>query len=110
MMFLLLLKSFTKRSHLIYVSLSLSLLIGLVNSNSNQDEISINRSTSNSCKSTESRISSTLLVGLLSSLVFSFIGILPAFFIRTDKDEEIFSKFFNFKFLEIYYLICLIKF
>ena len=46
--------------------------------------------------SSSSRISSTLMVGVLSSLVFSFIGILPAFFIRTDKDEEMFSKYFSF--------------
>jgi len=55
------------------------------------NESQINDSTAYTCSSS-SRMSSTLLVGLLSSLVFSFIGILPAFFIRTDKDEEMFSK------------------
>lgn len=42
----------------------------------------------------ESNYSSLVFVGLFSSLVFCFIGILPAFFIRTDADEEKFSKFF----------------
>jgi hypothetical protein len=33
----------------------------------------------------------TLVVGVFSSIVFGLIGILPALFIRTDKDEEKFS-------------------
>ena len=45
----------------------------------------------------DSKVSNTLIVGCLSSLVFCFIGILPAFFIRTDVDEEKFSKI-DFKF------------
>ena len=36
-----------------------------------------------------------LVVGVLSSVVFSCVGILPALFIRTDADEE---KFSNYKF------------
>ena len=40
----------------------------------------------------ESKMSSVLIVGVLSSLVFSFVGILPSFFIRTDIDVEKFSK------------------
>lgn len=43
--------------------------------------------------------STILLVGLFSSLVFCFIGILPAFFIRTDADEEKFKNSLVFKFL-----------
>lgn len=52
----------------------------------------------------KSDFTSLFVVGTFSSLVFCFIGILPAFFIRTDKDEEKFSKsyllyfeFMNFK-------------
>ena len=41
----------------------------------------------------QSNTISILVVGLLSSVVFSFVGILPALFIRTDADEEKFSKF-----------------
>ena len=44
-----------------------------------------------SCSKQQS-FSTILLVGLFSSLVFCFIGILPAFFIRTDEDEKKFSK------------------
>ena len=46
-------------------------------------------------RSTVSGISSTnviLFVGTVSSLVFSFIGIFPAFFIHTDDQEKVFSK------------------
>ena len=35
-------------------------------------------------------------VGVLSSLVFAFVGVLPAFFIQSDADEEAFSKTGNF--------------
>jgi len=105
-MFLLRSKSFFKRSHLknvslFFIILSSAMLISLVNTKTQEDEININKSEANreSCKSDESRISSTLLVGLLSSLVFCFIGILPAFFIRTDKDEEMFSKYFFYFFM-----------
>jgi len=41
---------------------------------------------------TKSDLYSLLVVGSFSSFVFCFIGILPAFFIRTDADEERFSK------------------
>jgi hypothetical protein len=39
-----------------------------------------------------SKMSSVLIVGILSSCVFSFVGILPSFFIRSDIDVEKFSK------------------
>ncbi len=41
---------------------------------------------------TKSDLYTLLVVGSFSSFVFCFIGILPAFFIRTDADEERFSK------------------
>ncbi len=41
---------------------------------------------------TKSDLTTLFVVGSLSSLVFCLIGILPAFFIRTDADEERFSK------------------
>ena len=49
----------------------------------------------NQSAASASGISSTnviLFVGTVSSLVFSFIGIFPAFFIHTDDQEKVFSK------------------
>lgn len=53
------------------------------------------------CEASGSGISysSLFFVGLFSSLVFCFIGILPAFFIRTDADEQKFKNSLIFKLL-----------
>ena len=40
----------------------------------------------------EASLQSILLVGLVSSLVFGFVGILPSFFIHADTDEQKFGK------------------
>ena len=41
----------------------------------------------------EKQLRSTLFVGLMSTLIFSFIGILPALFIKNETDEEKFSEY-----------------
>jgi hypothetical protein len=38
---------------------------------------------------------SICFVGCMSAFVFCFVGILPSFFIKSDKDEQKFGKNYN---------------
>lgn len=98
-------RRFNLQTSLILILLTLFVFVKAnVEESTSADDEDLKNSSANYECTTKSKISSTLLVGLLSSVVFSFIGILPSFFIRTDKDEEIFSKFIFFSFLICYLL------
>ncbi len=73
--------------------ISLAFLIIFQISKALGQSLSVHTDTNESCSIDDSslNLSSTLIVGCISSLVFCFIGILPAFFIKTDADEEKFS-------------------
>jgi hypothetical protein len=82
-------------------------LVNAVDLKGAEENLTVDLNENSECEA-KSQTFPILVVGVLSSVVFSFIGILPAFFIRTDADEEKFSKFFLFV-LKISYRLRIIK-
>ncbi len=74
----------------LFFGFNLIVLLANVLSDNLNDEVLKNSTNETQCQN-NSRLSTTLLVGFISSLIFSFIGVLPSFFIRNDLDEERFS-------------------
>lgn len=88
-----LLRSFKKIKNLVtFFCLTIAYcLIKSVDLEKLDENLTVDKNGNKACEN-KSQTLSILVVGVLSSVVFSFIGILPAFFIRTDADEEKFSK------------------
>ena len=85
-------KSFLKRVVLIGLIILLIDKIYLMGDQSVNPKKQPTLNQTNDVCTNQSKVSSVLIVGVLSSLVFSFVGILPSFFIRNDIDVEKFSK------------------